>query len=220
MTNESIDINVLEEENLESIIGLNNKIHPWRICPIGTHLVKEHPLHIPPSKKHKKHPTGLTVTRHQHCASNPSKKDILTFEEIQQMSKQHFGDLIGPPNPGIHQFKNADKFDHLIRGWVRYWSDIFNPSNPLDPNLLKALIATESGFDPTSINIVKKIHARGLMQIIEETHKAIGDHKGELGDYLIHVSISELFDPSASICIGVRWLFVSDPSSPYFTKLN
>lgn len=105
------------------------------------------------------------------------------------------------------KFKNADKFDHLIRGWVHYWNDIFNPNELLDPNFIKALIATESGFDPMSLNIVKKVHARGLMQIVEVTHKAINNHKGELTNYLIHVSVNELFDPSASICIGVRWLF-------------
>jgi hypothetical protein len=58
-----------------------------------------------------------------------------------------------------------------------------------------------------SVNIVKKVHARGLMQIVEVTHKGIGDHRGELKNYLIQVSVSELFDPSAGICVGVRWLF-------------
>lgn len=140
MSNESIVIDAPEEEYLESIIDSDKKIHPWRICPIGTHLVKEHPLHIPPSKKH---PDG----------------------------------------------------------------QIFKPSEQLDPNLVKALIATESGFRPMVENIVKKIHARGLMQIVEKTHEVIGDHKGELRDYLIRATVSELFDPSTSICIGARWLF-------------
>jgi hypothetical protein len=145
MSNEPIAEANLNEKNLESITDFDQKVHPWRICPIGTHLVNEHSLHVPSSKKH---PDGITVTRHQHCASNPSKKDLLTFEEIQQMSKQHFGDLIGPPSSGIHEFKNADKFDPLIRGWVRYWNEIFNPSDQLDPNLIKALIATDQDLIP------------------------------------------------------------------------
>ncbi|MBA2653776.1 MAG: transglycosylase SLT domain-containing protein [Gammaproteobacteria bacterium] len=204
MSEEFIAEATLGEKNLKATIEPDQKIHPWRICPIGTHLVKEHALHVPPSKKH---PEGLTVTRHQHCANNPSKKDLLTFEEIQQMSGQHFRDLIGPPSSGMLKFKNADKFDHLIRGWVHYWNDIFNPIDRLDPNLIKALIATESGFDTTAQNVIKKVHARGLMQIVEVTHTAIGNHKGELRNYLIQVSVNELFDPSVGICIGVRWLF-------------
>jgi soluble lytic murein transglycosylase-like protein len=48
----------------------------------------------------------------------------------------------------LTEYPNADKFDQQIRGWVRYWNDIFQPSDPLDPNLIKALIATESGFNP------------------------------------------------------------------------
>lgn len=45
------------------------------------------------------------------------------------------------------------------------------------------------------------------MQIIVPTYEAIGDHKGELKDYLIDAKLTDLFDPSTSICIGVRWLF-------------
>ena len=40
-----------------------DKIHPWRICPMGKHYVKEHSLHTPPSKEH---PQGEIVTRHAH----------------------------------------------------------------------------------------------------------------------------------------------------------
>jgi hypothetical protein len=48
------------------------KAHPWRHCPIGEHLVREHLEHIPPSKTH---PNGLVTTRRAHCAKNPSEKD-------------------------------------------------------------------------------------------------------------------------------------------------
>jgi hypothetical protein len=52
-------------------INAGQKIHPWRRCPIGKHLVREHPLYIPPSKTH---PSGFVTTRHEHCADNPSHK--------------------------------------------------------------------------------------------------------------------------------------------------
>lgn len=33
------------------------------------------------------------------------------------------------------------------------------------------------------------------------------DHNGELKDYLVHLSLNQLHDPSANICAGVRWIF-------------
>lgn len=54
---------------------------------------------------------------------------------------------------------------------------IFNLDDPLDPNLVKALIATESGFriDPKTNKI-----ARGIMQVRNTTRKYLADIKGEL----------------------------------------
>lgn len=178
------------------------KNHPWRVCSIGKHFVREHKLHIPPSKTH---PDGMLVTRHQHCADNPSKKDLLSLDEILEISNTHFSSLIGPPNKKIlTEFENADKYDELIRGWVCYWNDIFNPLAQLNPNLIKALIATESSFrlDPK-----KNKSAHGLMQITNETLKILSDHRGELKNHIINVNQKDILDPSTNICCGVRWLF-------------
>lgn len=183
----------------------NDKIHPWRVCPLGKHYVKSHPEHIPPSKEY---PEGHIIIRQAHCANNPSHKDLLSFDEIHVMSKQYFSTLSGPPTAGVlTEFRTADDFDSLIRGWVHYWNDIFHLKDPLNPNLVKALMATESSFNEKSENIVKKIHARGLLQITGETFHILKDHKGELSNYLIDISEQDLFDPSANICCGVRWLF-------------
>jgi hypothetical protein len=59
------------------------KIHPWRICPLGQHWVREHPRRVRPSRRH---PLG----------------------------------------------------------------GVFNASPPLDPNLVKALIASESDKEDIS----------------------------------------------------------------------
>lgn len=179
------------------------KAHPWRICPIGSHLVRTHSLRIPASKMH---PQGLLTTRHQHCARNSSKKDLLSFPEIQEITQRHFSNLNGTLRSGgalLKEFKDADKFDDLIRGWVGYWNEVFKLQDPLDPNLVKALIATESSFDPQA----KNSDAHGLMQVMESTHHILNNHKGELKNYLIDVPIKNLVDPSANICMGVRWLF-------------
>jgi hypothetical protein len=188
----------------------NTKAHPWRICPIGKHYVRTHSEHIPPSKKH---PQGQTITRHEHCALNPSHKDVLSFDEIHAITIKNFANLSGPPALAtglLADFKNVDKYDDLIRGWVHYWNDIFALKDPLNPNLVKALMATESGFKADAKNKDyknKKKHAYGLLQVTEETAGILKNHKGELKNYLIDVKVSELYDPSINICCGVRWLF-------------
>lgn len=124
------------------------------------------------------------------------------------MTETYFEKLVGPPAKDVlNEFPNADNYDKHIRGWVRYWNEIFNPTEILNASLIKALIATESSFNSTSDNKIKKIHARGLMQIRDQTLHILGDHKGELKDYLIQLNSQNLFDPSVNICAGVRWLF-------------
>ena len=181
------------------------KVHLWRECPLGKHLVRTHSFHVPPSKAH---PTGMIAIRHEHCAENPSKKDVLSYDEIQTIAATHFSLLTGSPKASVlKEFKNADKYDGFIRGWVCYWNEIFKPKEPLDPNLVKALIATESGFNPKVKDKTKKIHPHGLMQIINKTLNILCDNKGELKDHLICLTEKNLLDPSANICAGVRWLF-------------
>lgn len=185
----------------------DDKIHPWRICPIGKHFVKKHIEHIPPSKEH---PDGETIERKEHCAVNPSKKDMLSFDEIQAMTEKYFHKLSGPPKAGVLKgYPNADKFDVEIRGWTRYWNDIFSFSDPLSADLVKALIVSESSFYPeTNIPAGKgKGRARGLMQITDFTMHILSDHHGELSNYLVCFDHSKLLDPSANICAGIRWLF-------------
>ena len=69
----------------------NDKVHPWRICPKGKHYVREHVMHVKPSRKH---PNGITVKVHAHCASNPSRKDELIFSEIEFITITYFKGLI------------------------------------------------------------------------------------------------------------------------------
>ena len=85
---------------------------------------------------------------------------------------------------------------------------MLKPEEPLDPNLVKALIASESSFEPQKcIPAGKKHeHARGLMQITDETLSIVGSHKDEVKDHFICATQNEVMDPSTNICIGVRWL--------------
>ncbi|MBI3555463.1 MAG: transglycosylase SLT domain-containing protein [Deltaproteobacteria bacterium] len=181
-------------------------VHPWRVCPYGEHWVKTHPMHVSPSKTH---PDGSITTRHEHCAHNPSGKDQLYPDEIQEITNQNFSDLKNKPCPLPLGFgTQGSKYDDLIAGWVQYWNEVLKPKVPLDPNLVKALIASESGFDPSRLAKPKNSNsARGLAQITNGTRKLLDGDKGGLKDHLITATRSDLNDPSVNICAGVRWLF-------------
>ena len=184
------------------------KKHPWRICPLGSHLVKAHQVNIPPSKKH---PNGIIITRRQHCAKNPSKKDLLSFAEIQLITTNTFSQLKDNGKLGtLSDFKEkGNKYDLLISGWVQYWNAVLDPIEPLDPKLIKALIATESSFNSSSNKFAgkKQGYARGLMQITDETLGILNNSKGELKDNIFRIKSNEITDASANICAGIRWLF-------------
>ena len=181
-------------------------VHPWRVCPYGEHQVITHPRRNPPSKTY---PAGSVSTVHWHCAHNPSGKDQIYPGEIRAIAAQHFSNFKNKPCPLPLEFgANGSKYDDLIAGWVQYWNEVLKPDMPLDPNLVKALIASESGFDPHKLADPKNSDsARGLTQILNFTRKILGNAKGELKDHLITVTKADLNDPGVNICAGVRWLF-------------
>lgn len=181
-------------------------VHPWRVCPYGEHWVKTHPMHVSPSKTH---PEGSVTIRHEHCTRNPSGKDQLYPDEIQEIARHKFCNLKNKPCslPLIFGI-DGGKYDNFIAGWVQYWNDVLKPDDSLDPNLVKALIASESGFDPNALASKKDSNsARGLMQITNESRKLLGGDQGDLKDHLITVTKAELNDPNLNICAGIRWLF-------------
>ena len=135
---------------------------------------------------------------------------MLSFDEIQGMTEKYFAALSGPPTAGVlKSYTYADTFDAEIRGWTHYWNDIFLPQVRLDENLVKALIASESSFhSDTSIPSGEGDgRARGLMQVTDRTMHILGDHHGELKNYLVCFDHEKLLNPSANVCAGVRWLF-------------
>ncbi len=181
-----------------------NRSHPWRICPLGQHWVSSHPLHIPVSNKN---PMGVTL-RDGHCRTNPSKKDQLYTDEIQKMAIEYFAQVKHLPKPNLLGRPNGNKFDLLIAGWTQYWNEVFQPATPLPPNLVKALISTESDFKVTAkVLASEKNWARGLMQVTDQTLSILKDEKGELKDYLVNVDQGDIHDPNLNIAAGIRWLF-------------
>ena len=188
------------------------KSHPWRLYEIGEHWVTDHSLWIPPTDKR----PGYYTTRDGHCAANPTRekgkliKDYLSTDEMQMMADRHFTNLSGPPIAGkLPDYVGSDNFDHFIRGWTKYWNEIFKPDEPLDPDLVKALIATESTFilKPPAPNAGFAGKAHGLIQLTDQAIKALGDPNGELLNHLIKISMEDTSDPNLAIAAGVRWLF-------------
>ena len=183
---------------------VKTKIHPWRLCPSGQHWVSAHSLRVESSAKN---PDGVTVRR-AHCHSNPSGKDQIYPDEIHEIAGARFQKLKKLPSSEKLGSRYGNRFDSLIAGWVKYWSDIFQPVEPLDPNLVKALISTESDFGQRKKALASKGNwARGLMQVTDQTLKILKDEKGELKDYLVNVDENKAYDPNLNICAGVRWLF-------------
>ena len=126
------------------------RVHSWRLCPIGEHWVSTHPLKVSPSGRS---PAGAVTVRHGHCAKNPSGKDQLYPVEIKAIAEQHFSKVKAHPcSIDLGYEKSGKAYDELIAGWVQYWNDVLGPSEPLEPNLIKALIASESGFNPKSLS--------------------------------------------------------------------
>jgi hypothetical protein len=191
-------------KNMPKAPTSDKPIHPWRVCPYGEHQVVEHPKENRPSKVH---PDGSTSTVHWHCASNPSGKDQLYPPEIREIAAQHFSNLkIKPCSHSLGFPKNGSKFDDLIAGWVQYWNEVLQPNQPLEPNLVKALIASESGFESKKVNSKGRDRARGLMQVTNATRKLLDD-ENELTDHYLTVTKGDLSDPAVNICVGIRWLF-------------
>ncbi len=175
--------------------------HPWRLCPAGQYYRKGSSVH--PYVR----TDGTHVNSHHRsgtCAFNPSGKDQLYPEEINEMAKKHFANKLSMPCS-----KENNKFDLCIAGWTKYWNDIFKELPRLDPNLVKALIQSESTFrERVTYNDKKnKPVAWGLMQIRNPTRRILGDEKGELKDHYLTLTKDDLLNGNVNICAGIRWLF-------------
>lgn len=138
-----------------------------------------------------------------------SGKDQVYGDELVQMVENYFESVKLQPTTDNLDFKyKGNKFDDLIAGWTKYWNEVLSPKDELDPNLVKALIATESGSDPDAkINAGKKAgFARGLMQVTDWALEILKDENGELKDHLVDFDQKDMRKPALNIAAGVRWL--------------
>jgi hypothetical protein len=162
-----------------------------------TVIVKEHPRRVPVSKKN---PKGRTIVdRHlRHIEGS-----YLNAKMIDDVFKKYNKKNILFPEKEKLNLPDEDQYDDLIAVWVDYFNKKLNLKFSLDPNMIKALIASESTFNPEVIN--KK--ATGLTQITTDTLKILQDLSGESKDFVFKdIKLKDLKNPNVAIALGTRWL--------------
>jgi len=103
--------------------------------------VREHPMHVPISKKN---PTGIEI-RDRH--PQRLKGSYLDATEIKSIfTNYNRKDIVYPSHGKLTDYSDADKYDDLIAVWTSYFNKKFNAEPLLEPDVVKALIASESGF--------------------------------------------------------------------------
>lgn len=162
-------------------------------------IVRKHPRHVKVSAKN---PEGITIVdQHLRILNSLTSDEILSVFKKYDKAK-----LVYPTrNNGRKEFPSEDLFDEIIAVWTDYFSKQYPSSTPLDPDIIKALLATESGFriDPKPTKL-----AVGIAQITRETLKILQDPKGEVKDYIFKkIRIMDLKNPDIAIPMAVRWLF-------------
>jgi hypothetical protein len=195
------DINRNDQKVLDRVtkyrgFNLKETKHPWRICPIGEHWVKEFPRKI----------TNGTTSVEGHCRKNPKNKDVIGSDEILKIANIHFKKLKRLPSPNNLKFSRGNDFDLIIAGWCQYWNETLKPEMEIQPNIVKALIATESGFDPEP-RVPKDHKAIGIMQLMPETLKYLSPSGKELKNNFLILNSEEAKNPITNISSGIRWLF-------------
>lgn len=185
-----------DSENVET------KSHPWRVCPIGEHWVKRHPKNLR---------SGRMTDHDGHCRKNKkSKSEFYHADELKLIAETHFSSSTSDPDvmpvPDSLGYPNGNKFDFLIAGWTKFWNEVLRPEDPLSPDLVKALMATESSFETPKDQESSDGKARGLIQVTEGTRRILQDLKGELKDHHIELTVDESRDPVTNVAAGIRWL--------------
>ena len=175
----------------------DERTHQWRLCPLGEHWVNEH------SRTSK---SGKIAEVDGHCRKNPKGKDIIKSEELVLIAQKHFKNLKVMPLPKSLNFPRGNDFDEIIAGWCTYWNDVLKPTHKIDPNIIKVLIALESGFEPEP-KVPKGHQAIGIMQLMPETLKYLGPGGKELKEHFLDIDETSAKNPIVNIAAGIRWLF-------------
>jgi hypothetical protein len=166
-----------------------------------TTMVREHQMHIPISENN---PIGIT-TRNRHLRR--LKGTYLDAAEIKAIFKNYDRKGIAYPTKRklAEKYKDADKFDEIIALWTDFFNKKFNANPPIDSDVVKALISSESDFNPDPLG--NRQIAIGIAQITKKTLKILQDPEGEAKEFIFkNIRQKDLKDPNISIPMAVRWL--------------
>lgn len=164
---------------------------------VKTVVVREYSRRVLVSKKN---PAGRTIVdRHLRHIDGQYLDRRLIEESFISYDKKN----IPRPGKGKLHLPDEDKYDDYIAVWVDYFNKKLKLKSLLDPDMMKALIASESTFKPHAINA----KATGLTQITTDTLKILHNLSGQSKDFVFKdIQKKDLKNPNVSIALGVRWL--------------
>ena len=89
----------------------------------------------------------------------------MSREDLLKIPSNHRPADVLYPNASSLDYPNGNKYDKIIAANVHFINKLFQIDPPLDPNLVKALMASESGFreNPPGNSAI------GIAQITKET---------------------------------------------------
>lgn len=150
----------------------------------------------------RRNPSGITIVD-SHLRR--IKGTYLDRAEIESVFKSHVRTGIVWPTAGrLRHYKGADLFDELIATWTDYFNKKLSISPPFDPDVFKALLASESGF---RLDPAENKSAFGIAQITKATLRVLQDPTGEAQSFVFrNVRQRDLKDPSIAIPLATRWL--------------
>lgn len=160
-------------------------------------VVRAHARRVTSSSKN---PRGVTIVD-EHLRRLPGT--YLDELEIYKITNGYNLKNILRPSGQDLDFDDDNAYDELISIWTDYFNNLFKIKPKLDPDMIKALIGSESGFKVNPKNPM----AIGIAQITKETLKIIQDPKGETKDFIFNkISQKDLKNPALAIPIAIRWL--------------
>lgn len=159
--------------------------------------VHTHSRHVKPSLKN---PNGITIVD-QHLRRLPGT--YLDEKEIYKIMNGYSLKGIKKPSNNNLESPDGNLYDDQIALWADYFNKLLNIKPSLDPNMIKALIGSESNFKTDA----KTPQAIGIAQITKQTLKIVQDPNGEVKDFIFNnIKQKDLENPDIAIPIAVRWL--------------
>lgn len=182
------------------------------LCRPGYHYVKKH---------RRVSTNGVVHIVAGHCRKNPKSKAKFLYRSnldyIYQTLKNNYNYKKLKRIKGFSQ--DRGQYDQVIQFWLLYWKDQGLIHENIDPLLVKAIIAIESGFREKVVTNLPNSSATGLMQIVKKTMRILAKKLGnEVKKFNIDITQEEAKEANANIAAGTRWLIYKITTSPWRKK--